>query len=168
RVLAAAGVTVEVTAPVVRRNLDEVAALPREIVAAQLPVDALMLITPLTAPNPAECASLVEIARAVTAVAEAGRRVGLTVRLDPTTFVPPCMFETPERVAHLFALNRGNASRPGYERVAACATCLVNERCPGLPEGVAEVALRPIASDRLRRRLTAVSTPEEQAGREFV
>jgi hypothetical protein len=90
--------------------------------AAQLPVDALVLIMPLTAPNPAECASLIEIARAVTAVAEAGRRVGLTVRLDPTTFVPPCMFETPERVAHLFALNRGNASRPGYERVAACAS----------------------------------------------
>src|SRR6185369_12519700 len=166
RVLAAAGVTVEVTAPVVRRNLDEVAALPREIVAAQLPVDALVLITPLTAPNPAECASLVEIAGSVTAVAEGGRRVGLTVRLDPTTFVPPCVFEKPERVAHLFALNRGNASRSGYERVAACATCLVNERCPGLPQGVSErieVAPRPIANDRLRRRLTAVSTLEERS-----
>jgi pyruvate-formate lyase-activating enzyme len=90
------------------------------------------------------------------------------VRLDPTTFVPPCVFEKPERVAHLFALNRGNASRPGYERVAACATCLVNERCPGLPEGVPEVARRPIATDRLRRRLTAVSTLEEQTAREFV
>src|SRR6185369_8547389 len=168
RFLAAAGVTVEVTAPVVRRNLDDVAALPQEIAAAELPVDALVLITPLTAPDTAECASLAEIARAVTAVAEAGRRVGLPVRLDPTTFVPPCVFEKPERVAHLFALNRGNASRPGYDRVPACATCLVNERCPGLPEGVAEVALRPIASERLRRRLTAVSTPEEQAGREFV
>src|SRR6185369_2282291 len=55
RALAAAGVTVEVTVPVVRRNLDEVAALPREIVAAQLPVDALVVITPLTAPNLAEC-----------------------------------------------------------------------------------------------------------------
>jgi MoaA/NifB/PqqE/SkfB family radical SAM enzyme len=168
RVLAAAGVTVEVTAPVVRRNVDEVAALPREIVAAQLPVDALVLITPLTAPNAAECASLAEIARAVTAVAEAGRRVGLTVRLDPMTFVPPCIFEKPERVAHLFALNRGNASRPGYERVAACATCLVNERCPGLPQGVPEQVARPIANDRLRRRLTAVSTVEEQTAREFV
>ena len=168
RVLAAAGVKVEATAPVVRRNLDEVAALPQEIAAAQLPVDALVLITPLTAPDPAECASLAEIARAVTAVAEAGRRVGLAVRLDPTTFVPPCVFEKPERVAHLFALNRGNASRPGYERVAACATCLVNERCPGLPQGTPEVAPRPIANDRLRRRLTAVSTLEEQAAREFV
>jgi MoaA/NifB/PqqE/SkfB family radical SAM enzyme len=169
-VLAAAGVAVEVTAPVVRRNLDDVAAIPREIAAAQLPVDALVLITPLTAPNPAECASLDEIARAVTAVSEAGRRVGLAVRLDPGTFVPPCMFERPDRVAHLFALNRGNASRPGYERVAACATCLVNERCPGLPQGVPEgiAAPRPITNDRLRRRLTAVSTPEEQTAREFV
>jgi len=169
RALAAAGVTVEVTAPVVRRNLDVVAALPREITAARLPVDALVLITPLTAPNPAECASLVEIAGAVTAIAEGGRRVGLTVRLDPTTFVPPCVFEKPERVAHLFALNRGNASRPGYERVAACPTCLLNERCPGLPQGVrVEAPPRPITNDRLRRRLTAVSTLEEQTAREFV
>jgi molybdenum cofactor biosynthesis enzyme MoaA len=171
RALAAAGVTVEVTAPVVQRNLDLVSALPREIVAAKLPVGALVLITPLTAPNPAECASLVEIGRAVTAVAEEGRRVGLTVRLDPMTFVPPCVFEKPERVAHLFALNRGNASRPGYERVAACATCLVNERCPGLPRDVARwaaVAPQPITNERLRRRLTAVSTVEEQTAREFV
>ena len=171
RALAAAGVKVEITTPVVRRNLELVAALPREIVAAQLPVDALVLITPLSTPNPAECASLTESARAVTAVAEEGRRVGLTVRLDSTTFVPPCVFEKPTRVAHLFALNRGNASRPGHDRVAACATCLVNERCPGLPEGVAaraHVAPQPITDDRLRRRLTAVSTVEEQTEREFV
>jgi hypothetical protein len=80
-------------------------------------------------------------------------------------------FEKPERVAHLFALNRGNAARPGYERVAVCATCLVSERCPGLPLGVPEratTALRPIDNDRLRRRLTAVSTVEEQTAREFV
>src|ERR1051325_6682582 len=77
RALAAAGVKVEITAPVVPRNLELLAALPREIVAAQLPVAALVLITPLTAPNPAECASLAEIARTVTAIAEEGRQVGL-------------------------------------------------------------------------------------------
>src|SRR5438477_5924077 len=63
RALSAAGVTVEVTAPVVSRNLDLVAALPRQIAAAQLRVNALVLITPLTAPNPAECASLTGISR---------------------------------------------------------------------------------------------------------
>jgi MoaA/NifB/PqqE/SkfB family radical SAM enzyme len=171
RALIAAGVKVEITTPVVRRNLDLVAALPREIVAAQLAVEALVLITPVSAPSPAECASLAEIGRAVTAVAEEGRRVGLTVRLDSSTFAPPCVFEKPGRVAHLFALNRGNASRPGYERVAACATCLVNERCPGLPLPVAtqrQLAPQPITEDRLRRRLTAVSTVEEQTAREFV
>ena len=39
------------------------------------------------------------------------------MRLDPTTYVPPCIFERPERVAHLFALNRGNAvSVPNFNR----------------------------------------------------
>lgn len=170
RALAAAGVTVEATAPVVRRNADLVVALPGEIAAAGLPVAALVLVTPLHAPDPGECASLAAVARAVTAVAEGARRVGLALRLDPTTFVPPCLFEKPERVAHLFALNRGHAARPGYARVAACAACLVRERCPGLPQrsDAAAPAMTPIASERVRRRLTAVSTIEEQVARELV
>jgi molybdenum cofactor biosynthesis enzyme MoaA len=74
RALAGAGVKVEITAPVVRRNVELVAALPREIAAAQLPVDALVLITPLTAPDPAECASLAEIARTHRGPATSGWR----------------------------------------------------------------------------------------------
>ena len=170
--LAAAGVKVEVTAPVVRRNLGLLVALPREIVAAKLPVAALVLVVPTTAPNAAECASLDEIGRAVVAVSNEARRVGLAVRLDPTTFVPPCIFEKPERVAHLFALNRGNASRPDFEHVAACETCLVNDRCPGLPQASLSAGslplLHPILEHRLRRRLTVVSSVEEQVAREFV
>src|SRR5205085_5956230 len=108
RALADAGVTVEVTTPVVRRNVTLLEAIPGEIVAARLPVAGLVLVIPTTAPRADECASLAEIGRAVTAAADAGRRVGLAVRLDPTTYVPPCIFERPERVTHLFALNRGN------------------------------------------------------------
>src|SRR5262249_16167226 len=65
RALAAAGVRVEVTTPIVRRNLKLLALLPREITAAALPVAALVLIVPVTAPNPAECASLAEVAGAI-------------------------------------------------------------------------------------------------------
>ncbi len=170
--LAAAGVRIEVTTPVVRRNLGLVAAMPGQIVANRLPAAALVLVVPATAPTAAECASLAEVGGAVAAVADEARRVGLALRLDPTTFVPPCVFEKPERVAHLFALNRGNASRPDYEHVAACADCLVNDRCPGLPrsfhQGTAPPALHPIVEQRQRRRLTVVSTVEEQVARECV
>jgi MoaA/NifB/PqqE/SkfB family radical SAM enzyme len=172
RALAGAGVTVEVTTPVVRRNLHLVAAMPAEIVANELPVAALLLVVPATAADPTECASLGEVAVAISAVADEARRVGLPLRLDPTTYVPPCAFERPERVAHLFALNRGNAARPSYERVAACSGCLVEDRCPGVPSGFLEQRdlprLRPVAEQRLRRRLTVMSTVEEQVARELV
>jgi MoaA/NifB/PqqE/SkfB family radical SAM enzyme len=172
RALAAAGVRVEVTAPVVRRNVRLLESLPAQIAETKLPVSALVLIVPTTAPDPAECASLAEIGSAVAGVAEEARRVGLTVRLDPTTYIPPCVFEKPERVAHLYSLNRGNAVRPDYARVPECETCLVNERCPGLPrtalanDGVP--TLHPIVHHRVRRRLTAVSSIEEQIERELV
>jgi pyruvate-formate lyase-activating enzyme len=146
------------------------AALPGKIVAAQLPVTGLALVVPTAAPDPDECASLAEIGAAVTAVADAARRVGLGLRHDPTTYVPPCVFARAERVAHLFAMNRGNAERPGFRHVAACETCRVADRCPGLPaawHGNA-ASLRPVADDRLRRRLTVGSTVEEQVAREFL
>jgi MoaA/NifB/PqqE/SkfB family radical SAM enzyme len=172
RALASAGVVIEVTTPVVRRNLDLVAAMPGQIVAGGLPVAALVLVVPATAPDATECASLAEVGAAITAVADEARRVGLPLRLDPTTYVPPCVFEKPERVAHLFALNRGNAARPSYERVAACAGCLVEDRCPGVPRGFLQRGdlprLRPVVEQRLRRRLTVMSTVEEQVARELV
>jgi len=168
--LAAAGVRVEVTAPVVRRNLDLLEQLPRQL--AQLPVTGLALLVPTTAPDPDECAGLAAVAAAVTRVADEARRVGLNLRLDPTTFLPPCIFERPERVAHLFALNRGNADRPDHGRVEACARCIVNDRCPGFPRSVLERAsqaeVRPIEEHRVRRRLTVLSTVEEQIARELV
>jgi MoaA/NifB/PqqE/SkfB family radical SAM enzyme len=170
--LAAAGVRVEVTAPIVRRTLGLLVALPREIAATKLPAAALVLVAPSTTPDLTECASLAEIGRTVLAVADEARRVGLTVRLDPTTSVPPCVFEKPERVAHLFALNRGNAFRPDSEHVAACDACLVNDRCPGVPRAALSAgslpALHPIVEHRLRRRLTVVSSVEEQMARELV
>jgi MoaA/NifB/PqqE/SkfB family radical SAM enzyme len=172
RALAAAGVRVEVTAPVVRRNLPLLAALPREISASGLPVAALTLVVPTTAPDPEECAALGDAAQAIVAVADEARRVGLALRLDPATFVPPCVFEKPERVAHLYALNRGNASRPDFDHPAACASCLVNDRCPGFPLATLSAGdlppLHPVEEHRLRRRLTVVSSVEEQVAREFV
>ncbi|MBI3783605.1 MAG: radical SAM protein [Deltaproteobacteria bacterium] len=170
--LAAAGVKVEVTTPIIRRNLALLPDLPRQIVSAALPVDALVLVVPTSVPDPTECATLADVGRVVVAVSDAARRYGLALRLDPTTFVPPCIFEKPERVAHLYAMNRGNATRPDFQHVAECAPCLVRDRCPGLPVAALEAgdahSLHPIVEDRLRRRLTVVSSVEEQVARELV
>ncbi len=172
RALAAAGISVEVTVPLVRRNLELAAAIPRELAAAEVPVAALILVVPTSAPDASECAPLAAVATTVVAVAEAARRVGLAVRLDPATFVPPCIFEKPERVAHLFALNRGNATRPDYRHIAECDACLVRDRCPGFAQatlaGDALPPVHPIVAHRMRRRLTVVSTVEEQTARELV
>lgn len=172
RALAAAGVTVEITTPVVRRNLSLVASIPGEIVANELPAAALVLVVPIEAPDASECASLAEASAAVTRVADEARRVGLPLRLDPTTYLPPCIFERPDRVTQLFALNRGNDNRPGYERVDACSACLVADRCPGVPSVALHAGplppLRPIVEQRLRRRLTVMSTVDEQVARELV
>jgi MoaA/NifB/PqqE/SkfB family radical SAM enzyme len=172
RALAGAGVTVELTAPLVHRNVDLLPALPAGVVSAALPVAALVLVIPTSAPDADECASLADIVKAVPAVAEAARRVGLTLRLDGATFVPPCVYDRPGRIAHLYALNRGNAARPDFDHVAACATCLVNDRCPGVPSAWLSAphfpTLKPITEHSLRRRLTVVSTVEEQVARELV
>lgn len=171
RALAGAGVQVEVTVPLVRRNLALVEALPRELAAAALPVAALVLVIPVTAPDEHECAPLAALAPAVVAVADAARRTGLPVRLDAAGYLPPCVFDKPERVTHLYALNRGNASRPGYQPVAACASCVVNDRCPGFPAALLAretPAVEPIREHRVRRRLTVHSTVEEQVAREYL
>jgi molybdenum cofactor biosynthesis enzyme MoaA len=170
RALAAAGVKVEATAPVVRRNLELLQTLPGRIIATGLPVTGLTLVIPTSSPDPDECASLDGVAAAVVSVSDEARRVGLTVRLDATTFVPPCIFEKPERVAHLFALNRGNAARRGFKQITACVGCLVNDRCPGMPrDGSSRGTPRhPITEHRVRRRLTIASSVEEQVQRELV
>src|SRR5437016_5676030 len=172
RTLAAAGVTVEVTTPIVRRNHALVAAVPGTLARAELPVAALVLVVPTDAPDPTECAARDEITRAVTAVAESARRVGMALRLDHATYIPPCLFDVPERVTHLFALNRGHSGRGGFRRGPECDACLVNDRCPGLPDRALarepRTAVHPIREHRLRRRLTVMSTVEEQMTRELV
>lgn len=172
RALAAAGVSVEVTTPIVRRNASLVVALPGEIAAAALPVTGLVLVVPTAAPDPRECAPLEDVAAAVTAIADSARGLGFAVRFDQATFVPPCIFPKPERVAHLFALNRGYASLPGFARVDACGACVVSDRCPGFPEAARSSPLsktvRPIVAHRVRRRLTVLSSIAEQVAREAV
>jgi MoaA/NifB/PqqE/SkfB family radical SAM enzyme len=169
--LAGAGIALEIVTPVVERNLHLVPLLPAALKGTGWPVEALLLAPSLAS---SEKAPLDALTSAVAAVAARAREVGLAVRLLPGSWVRPCMFSAPEAVAHLFAMTRGGAEDPGHAHVEACGSCLARESCPGLP--VAGLArwpdlpsrIRPVVEDRLRRRLTTVSSAAEQIARELV
>jgi MoaA/NifB/PqqE/SkfB family radical SAM enzyme len=166
--LAAAGIACEATAPVVRDNLASLPELPGHLVGH---VDTLWLRPVWRAPDADAVADVADVAHCVERVAAAARGVGLTVRLDAATWIPPCAFDRPSRIAHLFGLNVGAAARPDHDRPAACGDCRVQDRCAGVPHGVAafdDFVPRPIDDDRLRRRLTVIRTVADQVDRELV
>ena len=178
--LAAAGVRIEATAPVVRSNRKELEALPGALAASEPPFACLRLSAPTEAPEGRELLSLSEMAEVISEVEAACRRADLPVHLSPDSLVPPCFFARPARISHLFSLTPGGAERPAYRRVAACAGCAVADRCPGVPlaalgagAGMSEgeskaLPMTPITEDRVRRRLSIISSVEEQIERELV
>jgi pyruvate-formate lyase-activating enzyme len=66
----------------------------------------------------------------------------------------------------------GARRRDDHVHLAECATCQVRDRCSGLSASYlsrrAAPPIRPITEDRARRRLSLISTVEEQIRREFV
>ncbi|MEQ9082123.1 MAG: radical SAM protein [Sandaracinaceae bacterium] len=169
--LAAAGLRVEASAPIARANAETLPRLPAQLRA--LPIAALRVGVPTDAPDRASLLPLPEAARVLERVADAARRVDLSLTLDPHASLPPCLLAHPARHAHLFSLTPGGRTRPGFAQRAACGGCQVADRCPGVPEGSelgqvsVDQALRPIDADRVRRRLSLISTPEAQVAREL-
>lgn len=170
-----AGITVEVAAPVVRTNVARLSELPARLsgeAASIAKVRALILGVPVRAPDPSTLVSIEEAAQVIEAVVERARSVGLTVRLDAGSLIPPCAFSKPSRVAHIFSLTRGGALAPGYLRPPACEACSVGDRCPGVPEEALAreppFVARPLSDERTRRRLSLVTGVEEQIARELV
>ncbi|MDB4928443.1 MAG: Radical domain heme biosynthesis protein, partial [Myxococcaceae bacterium] len=127
---------------------------------------------PVRSPDEAALVSYAEAARAIEGVALEGRRAGLAVRLSPESGPPPCVFARPAGVAHLYAMTAGLSARPDHEHVAACAGCAVRDRCPGFAREAlrrfGEPAVAPVAEERLRRRLSVISSVQEQVARELV
>jgi molybdenum cofactor biosynthesis enzyme MoaA len=172
--LVRAGLALEIATPIVRANLGRVAEIPGAIAASGLPVEAIIVSVPVSSPDPAALVSLFEAARAIEAIEAAARRVGIEVRIEPNAPIAPCFFSHPSRVAHLFALTPGGATRDGFGRLPACGACSVRDRCPGVPQaalvalGEQAAAVRPIVEDRTRRRLSLVSSVKDQIERELV
>jgi len=172
RALAAAGIPLEIAVPIVRKNLERVAAIPLALRESGLSVTRLVASVPVSAPDPSSLAPLSAAAGAIERLDAAAREASIPLSLDPGASIPPCSFERPARVAHLYALNPGAASRPGHARVSACEACVVADRCPGVPAALLarepELSLRPLVEDRIRRRLTVISSTREQIARELV
>lgn len=156
------GIPLSIATPIVAANADAVPAMAEHLA----PLQPIAWI--LGAPNEGEgVLPLPEAARVIERAEAAARRVDLTLRLAPHTHVPPCLFEHPARVAHLFSLTPGGADRPGHARPTECSGCAIADRCPGLPDAAAGTPVRPLAEDRVRRRLSLISTVEDQIAREL-
>ncbi|MCA9708503.1 MAG: radical SAM protein, partial [Myxococcales bacterium] len=168
--LHAAGVVVQASVPIVRDNLDTAPTLPAALAQARVPLQRLWLRLPWASPDPDALAPLDAMLRAAARLVDQARAHALPVSLDPATFLPPCLFERPARVASIYALTTGGAQRPGHARVPACEGCTVRDRCPGPPVGLPEAhaRARALPDDRLRRRLTMIASPRAQIERELV
>jgi MoaA/NifB/PqqE/SkfB family radical SAM enzyme len=171
--LLAAGIPVDVEAVIVRSTAARLALLPgflRERFAGG--IRTLFLVVPERSPDEQELLDL-EVAGAVIRDVEASaRRVGLPLKLAPGSGPPPCVHGAEPRVAHLYAMTAGGGARPDHVHLAACAACDVRDRCPGLSgeslRRFGPPTMTPVRGDRLRRRLSLISTIEAQVARELV
>lgn len=174
RALRDAEILVDVSAALVRSTLRLVPKLPERLVAefGERPVRTLMLRVPVDGPDPGELVSYEEAAETILAVEAAGRAAGVHVKMSPDSGPPPCVFAQPSKAAHLYAMTPGARRRPDHVQTEACERCQMADRCSGLPRSYLTrrpaPQMKPITEDRVRRRLSIISTVEEQVAREFV
>lgn len=168
-VLAAAGVRVEATIPLVVPVLDELATLPA-IIANDLPAVVLLRARAIVRAGDGRVSDPEIIARGFERLARAARAASLPLQVDPAGMVPPCLLQRPQQHAHAYALGPGGARRDEHTRIGACESCVVADRCPGVPtpwQARAEALAQPVTDDRTRRRLSIVDTVEQQIAREL-
>ncbi|MFT5354480.1 MAG: molybdenum cofactor biosynthesis enzyme MoaA [Polyangiales bacterium] len=164
--IVAAGLRLEISAPVVATNRETLPTLPERLAETGWPVEALVLNVPQESPNSVLLCTAHDAAQVIQSTDVAARRAGVSLRLDTSTPIAPCLFDRPARVAHLFALSPGGSIREGYERRKACEPCMLADRCPGLPKDDPSTPT-PIRQDRVRRRLSVISSIPDQIDREL-
>ncbi|UJR84367.1 radical SAM protein [Sandaracinus amylolyticus] len=171
--LLAAGVRVDVQAPVIRSTaarLPELPAFVRERFGGR--VRTLLLTVPVSAPDASELLDYDAAGQVVRDVELRARRADVALKLAPGSGPPPCVHGRDPRVAHLYSLTPGASARRDHVHLAPCESCVVRDRCAGIPRAVLERAgapsMTPVTTDRARRRLSLISTVEEQIARELV
>ena len=171
--LLAAGLPVEILAVVIQSTRDSIATLPAALAAAFGPaaLKGIEMAVPVDAPNRSECLPYPQAVPVIVALADEAARLGLTLTLAAHSGPPPCLFPHPGRVTQLFGLGLGTRTRRGFKQLRACAGCALADRCPGVAESYLRrnppPLLRPITSDRLRRRVET-DNAAEQAERDLV
>lgn len=171
--LLAAGVEVDVQAALVRSTAERAHELPamlRERFGSG--VRTLLLVVPTSSPDAGELLDYDAAGAAIRRIEESARRAALPLKLAPGSGPPPCVHGGDPRVAHLYSMTPGAAPRADHVHPEVCAGCAMRDRCPGLPHALVARSglprMTPITSDRARRRLSLISTVEEQVARELV
>ncbi len=170
--LARAGIAIELSVPLSAATAHLARDVPAGAAAAKLSIDHIVIVPVIAAPHPSEVLPIAALTQLAVQVARASKHAGIAARFSVEPFVPPCAFDDPGEVAHLYAMTPGGKTRAGYGRLAGCDGCAVKDRCPGVSDVLpAEDPLRrvrPLASDRIRRRLSIISSVREQIQRELV
>jgi MoaA/NifB/PqqE/SkfB family radical SAM enzyme len=170
-----ADVPVEIAAAVVRSTaalLPGVPAALRQLLGEDDGLEGIVLSVPESSPDPTELLSYDAAVETILAVDAAAQPLHIAVRVDALVSPPPCVFPSKAPSARLLhAMSPGGAQRPGYRRLAPCASCLVADRCAGVSETYLArfpiPVMRPITDERSRRRLSVISTVREQIAREL-
>lgn len=167
-----ARIDLEISVPVIAGNVEELPTLPRVLAErAGVPISALVIGVPTGGPESTELLPLARAAAVIEEMEKSARGAGITLRMETDSQIPPCLFRRPARLAHLYSLTPGGQRREGWSQPEGCRACVAADRCPGFPEAALErepeLRPHPIADDQVRRRLSMISTIEEQVGREL-
>ena len=167
----AAGLRVRIESAVVRRTRPLLPELPTRLAETfgAGRIELVSLVVPVTGPDPAELVSYEEAAQTILAIEASARTAGIWLQMGPEA-PPPCVFPPSNRTVGLYALTPGGVRADGFVKPDACRQCLVADRCSGFSTAYARALppLHPIVEDRMRRRLSVISTVHDQIDREFV
>ncbi len=175
RALLAAGIAVELLASLTRATHALVVAMPAALMAAVgdlgRPV-AIEANVPTDAPNPLELLDYQAAAEVLKALDAACRLEAIPLRLAADSGPPPCIFPPRRGLPHLYKLSPGSRRQERHSHVAACATCIVADRCSGLADAYLQhfsaPELQPITDEKARRRLNMLRPLPEQIAHELV
>ncbi|MCA9663157.1 MAG: radical SAM protein, partial [Myxococcales bacterium] len=166
------GVRVDASLPISRESAPHLAAIPEALADEGLAIGTLWLMIVTATPRATTPLPTAEATARIAEVHAAAKAVGLRAQLAPQILLPPCTFAEPRTIADLYALSPGGRDRPDYVHPPTCAECTAADRCPGIPEEVLarepDLVVRPLRGDRLRRKLSVISSVEAQIERELI
>ena len=169
------GLMVDVVSVLSNETLNMVAPMPGHLAAFLSKLGSIRcwwLVVVSSVPDEALWPDAPSLLSTIATVIEHAKEVDLPVKLEPKTAPPPCVFPRPAVVVSAYALSSGGSCHPQFERIDACSSCLLLDRCPGMHRAqrklFSEIEPRPVSDDAVRRRMTMIGTVREQVERELV